>query len=119
MRNSLPFSGYILLPCVTHRMQELSVHSSDYARMRAAALESKKARKETESLETKLPRWLRVKAAAAHLKLGVSTMNKWRLTGGGPPFSRLGTVIVYDVADLDVWANARKVRSTSEPPRAA
>ena len=95
------------------------MHSGDYARVRATALDSKEARKEAESLGSKMPRWLRVKAAAAHLKLGVSTMNKWRLTGGGPPFSRLGTIIVYDVADLDAWASARRVRSTSEPVRAA
>ena len=95
------------------------MHPGDYTRVRAAALDSKEARKDAESLETKLPRWLRVKAAAAHLKLGVSTMNKLRLTGGGPPYAKLGHTVVYDPTDLDAWANARKVRSTSEPVRAA
>ena len=63
--------------------------------------------------------WLRVPAAAAHLSLGVSTLNKLRLTGGGPKFAKLGSVVVYDIDDLDRWAAERKVRSTSEPVRAA
>jgi hypothetical protein len=64
-------------------------------------------------------RWLRVRAAAAHLDLGVGTMNKLRIYGGGPPYSKLGSVVVYDIEDLDRWASERKVRSTSEPVRAA
>jgi predicted DNA-binding transcriptional regulator AlpA len=63
--------------------------------------------------------WLRTPAAAGHLGLGVSTLNKLRLTGGGPRFAKLGSVVVYDVADLDAWAAERKVRSTSEAVRAA
>jgi predicted DNA-binding transcriptional regulator AlpA len=63
--------------------------------------------------------WLRVPAAAAHLGLGVSTLNKLRLTGGGPRFAKLTSVVVYDLADLDRWARERKVRSTSEPVGAA
>ena len=63
--------------------------------------------------------WLRAPAAAAHLGLGVSTLNKLRLTGGGPRFAKLGAVVVYDIDDLNAWAADRKVRSTSEPVRAA
>jgi hypothetical protein len=47
--------------------------------------------------------WLRVPAAAADLGLGVSTLNKLRLTGGGPRFAKLTSVVVYDLADLDRW----------------
>ena len=59
-------------------------------------------------------RWLRVRAAAAHLDVGVGTMNKLRIYGGGPPYSKLGAIVVYDVADLDRWAEERKVSSTSQ-----
>jgi predicted DNA-binding transcriptional regulator AlpA len=60
-------------------------------------------------------RWLRAPAAAAYLGVGASTLNKLRLTGGGPIYSKLlGGVVLYDVADLDAWAEARKVRSTSQ-----
>jgi hypothetical protein len=46
-------------------------------------------------------------------------LNKLRTYGGGPRYAKLGAVVVYDPADLDAWAAERKVRSTSEPVRAA
>ena len=64
-------------------------------------------------------RWLRVPDAADHLGIGVGTLNKLRTYGGGPRYAKLGAVVVYDPADLDAWAAERKVRSTSEPVRAA
>jgi hypothetical protein len=64
-------------------------------------------------------RWLRVEGAAAHLSIGVGTLNKLRTYGGGPKYAKLGAVVVYDLADLDRWARERKVRSTSEPVGAA
>ena len=53
--------------------------------------------------------------AAERLGLGKSTLDKLRLTGGGPTYSTLGRRVVYDPADLDEWVNACKRRSTSEP----
>ena len=68
--------------------------------------------------ETSAPtqRWLRAPEAAAYLRLGVGTLNKLRIYGGGPPFCKLGSVVVYDIDDLDRWASERKVRSTSQRP---
>ena len=63
-------------------------------------------------------RWLRAPAAATYLGLGVGTLNKLRIYGGGPPYSKLTSVVVYDRADLDRWAEERKVRSTSQRPLA-
>jgi hypothetical protein len=65
------------------------------------------------------PRWLRVASAATYLGIGVGTLNKLRSYGGGPRYAKLGHTVVYQVVDLDAWAEARKVRSTSEPVRAA
>ena len=64
-------------------------------------------------------RWLRVAPAAAYLGVGIGTLNKLRTYGGGPRYAKLGHTVVYDPADLDAWAAERKVRSTSEPVRAA
>lgn len=62
---------------------------------------------------------LRVSAAAEHLGLSVSTLNKYRVYGGGPRFAKLGPrVVVYDVADLDVWANEGRAASTSDTSNA-
>jgi len=64
-------------------------------------------------------RWLRVTAAAAYLGIGVGTLNKLRVAGGGPRYAKLSATVIYDVADLDDWLVARKVRSTSETGRVA
>ena len=59
-------------------------------------------------------RRLRTPAAADYLGYAESTLEKKRLTGDGPPFIRLGRVIVYDTRDLDIWLAERRARSTSE-----
>jgi len=62
-------------------------------------------------------RYVRTKDAAYYVGLSKSTLEKMRLTGGGPEYSALGRVIVYQVADLDLWIASKKCRSTSDYPR--
>src|SRR4051794_8665787 len=57
---------------------------------------------------------LRTPAAADYLGYSEATLEKKRLTGGGPPFIRLGRTIVYDTRDLDSWLAARRAISTSD-----
>jgi predicted DNA-binding transcriptional regulator AlpA len=60
-------------------------------------------------------RILRTPDAAAYLSLGTPTLEKLRLTGGGPRYVKLGArAIGYDMRDLDAWIDASKVESTSE-----
>lgn len=60
-------------------------------------------------------RKLRTPDAAAYLGIGKSTLDKQRMTGDGPVYSKLGgKIVVYDIADLDAYAAARRRRSTSE-----
>jgi hypothetical protein len=59
-------------------------------------------------------KWLRSKPAAEYLDIGESTLAKLRCYGGGPPFAKLGNTVIYDIADLDAFAEARKVRNTSD-----
>ncbi len=54
--------------------------------------------------------------AASYLGLGKSTLDKLRLTSGGPRYVSYGRRVAYDPADLDEWLNAGKRSSTSEPP---
>jgi len=56
---------------------------------------------------------LRTQGAAEYLSLSVSTLNKLRLTGGGPEYLKLGKVVVYDLVDLDAWLLSKRRRSTS------
>lgn len=56
---------------------------------------------------------LRTDLAAKYIGLSVSTINKLRLTGGGPTYIKLGRTVVYDIADLDAWLDAHRRKSTS------
>ena len=62
-------------------------------------------------------RYLPTEAAAAYLGLSCRTLEKWRLTGDGPPFSQLGKAVRYDVVELDRWMAVRRRTSTSDAPR--
>lgn len=65
-------------------------------------------------------RCLRTFEAAAYIGLSKSTLEKLRVTGGGPEYAALGRVVVYRIEDLDAWVLARKRRSTSDnTPEAA
>ena len=59
-------------------------------------------------------RRLRTKDAAEYIGLSKSTLEKLRVTGGGPLYSALGRIVVYEVGDLDSFVEVRKRRSTSE-----
>ena len=45
--------------------------------------------------------------------VGVGCLAKWRLTGEGPTFIRVGRRIHYDPRDVDAWLTSRKLTSTS------
>lgn len=57
--------------------------------------------------------YLRVAAAARYLAVSVSTLNKLRCSGGGPPYYRIGRAVLYRRADLDSWVERSVRRSTS------
>ncbi len=57
---------------------------------------------------------MRTADAAAYCGLSKSTLDKYRLTGDGPAFLKLGRSVVYDRADLEAWLNARRFNSTAE-----
>jgi hypothetical protein len=54
---------------------------------------------------------LRTPAAADYVGLAPATLEKLRIVGGGPAYSKIGStrVVVYTTADLDEWANGRRV----------
>jgi excisionase family DNA binding protein len=52
--------------------------------------------------------------AAEYLGLGKSTLDKLRVTGGGPAFFKVGARVVYDSADLDAWIAQHRRSSTSQ-----
>ncbi len=54
--------------------------------------------------------------AAAYTKIAVPTLERYRLTGEGPMFAKLGGCVRYRRCDLDTWIESRLVRSTSQTP---
>jgi excisionase family DNA binding protein len=58
---------------------------------------------------------LTVEDAALRLKISKHTLNRWRVTGEGPPFVKYGPRLVrYEEEVLDAWARDRRRGSTSE-----
>ena len=61
--------------------------------------------------------YMKTDEAARYLGLSSSLLNKLRPTGGGPMFVRLaGRAIRYRRTDLDAWAEASVMASTSQEP---
>ena len=61
--------------------------------------------------------YLDTRAAAAHLGLSPRTLDRYRVSGEGPAFYKLGTRVRYRLADLEAWAESRRRRSTSDDGR--
>jgi predicted DNA-binding transcriptional regulator AlpA len=60
-------------------------------------------------------RVLRTPQAADYVGLSPSTLEKFRLTGNGPPYQKAGPkIVVYRAEDLDAWLNVNRRCSTSD-----
>lgn len=57
---------------------------------------------------------LDTKEAAGYVRLGKPTLDRLRISGGGPRFAKLGGAVRYRKVDLDTWLESRLVSSTSE-----
>ena len=58
--------------------------------------------------------YLNVPEAAVYLRSSKSSLDKFRVTGVGPRYTKIGKRVVYDIADLDAFAESNKRHSTSE-----
>lgn len=52
--------------------------------------------------------------AARLLRLSGRSLERFRLTGAGPAFRKFGRRVLYERADLLMWADARRRSSTSD-----
>ena len=64
---------------------------------------------------TQPARYLTNNEAAEFLRLSPRTLEKQRVIGGGPRFRKFGRRVMYAVADLETWADARSFEMTSDP----
>jgi len=61
------------------------------------------------------PRYLRTPDAARFVGLSIRTLEKHRIYGTGPRYSKLGGRVVYRLQDLQAWVEAGAKASTSDP----
>jgi len=57
---------------------------------------------------------LNTKEAAEYVRLSKPTLERFRISGYGPVFLKLGGAVRYRREDLDSWLESRVARSTSE-----
>ena len=60
-------------------------------------------------------RYLRTPEAARFVGLSIRTLEKHRIYGTGPRYSKLGGRVVYRVEDLQAWVDRGAKASTSDP----
>jgi hypothetical protein len=58
--------------------------------------------------------WFNTEEAAQHVRRAAGTLEKLRVYGGGPRYSKQGRSVRYRLSDLDAWMTAGLVSSTSE-----
>ena len=58
----------------------------------------------------------RAEEAADLLKSNARTLERWRSTGTGPPFVKVGRRVAYRRSDLERWLTQQTRRHTSERP---
>ena len=63
----------------------------------------------------RLTAFLNEREAAELLRVSVRTLQRWRLTGDGPPFCAFGGRRLYARGDVMSWASSQRRRSTSDP----
>lgn len=51
--------------------------------------------------------------AAAYVRLGKPTLERFRISGDGPRYCKLGGAVRYRKTDLDAWLESRLTSSTS------
>lgn len=50
--------------------------------------------------------------AAEKLRTGVRTIERWRHTGGGPRFLKVGRKVAYRIEDLEAWLQRQEREHT-------
>ena len=53
--------------------------------------------------------------AAEYVRLSARTLERYRVTGEGPKYLKLGRRVLYQRSELDTWLENKIRRSTSDP----
>jgi hypothetical protein len=69
---------------------------------------------ESQVAEQATPQFVNEYVIEKVLDVPVKTLRNWRVNGRGPPFSKFGASVRYELATAIRWARERQVNSTSE-----
>ena len=58
---------------------------------------------------------LTTEEAGRYLRLSPRTLERYRVTGEGPRYLKIGRRVLYRKSDLDEWLKNKSRRSTSDP----
>jgi hypothetical protein len=59
-------------------------------------------------------RFLNQRETAEALRVSPRSLERWRVSGFGPRFVKAGRRVLYSEQEVEAWASARSVQSTSE-----
>ena len=59
--------------------------------------------------------FLTERETAELLRISARTLQRWRLSGAGPPFCAFGGRRLYELDVVMSWAKSQRRRSTSDP----
>ena len=59
--------------------------------------------------------WMKTPAAALYMNTSEAWLEKKRVTGGGPIYTKNGRLVSYRCSNLDNYMVERECRSTSDP----
>ena len=60
------------------------------------------------------PKYIPTKEAAKILGVSHRTLEKYRVTGEGPPYFKFGRRVLYLEEDVIEWAKSKRCKSTSD-----
>ena len=60
------------------------------------------------------PEFVSAKEAARILDVHPNTLCKWRISGGGPPFVKVGRRVRYRTTEISAWADERTYLYTAQ-----
>ena len=61
------------------------------------------------------PQFMTERETAHLLRVSARTLQRWRLSGDGPPYRAFGGRRLYGRDDVMFWADTQRRRSTSDP----
>jgi len=61
-------------------------------------------------MEADNQKYLNTKELSQYLGVSIATIQRWRGDGVGPVYIKQGTIVRYDICDVEEWIEAHKIQ---------